>query len=180
MNLATGLMEEESESKATPTNVSNTIPTTPDSSTPADSSLDQHQQQCSSDPTTAVIKTGTIETPVTQPTSSEQLQMESKPSTTTPQRRFFVPKSRRRSTPQSPEEAAPVSSPLDDTSTVDALARRLGPLRISDTGPGASKLCSGFSSKEASRGCRFRPFFDSQSALSTSFVFLGPGVKVVV
>ncbi|KAF5557454.1 hypothetical protein FMEXI_777 [Fusarium mexicanum] len=112
LDLPTGLSSEELESKATPTSASNTISMTPDSSTPADSPSDQHPHQHSPEVTTAVPKTGPIETPVTQAASSEQFHMEFKPSTTT-QRRFLVPKSRR-STPHSPEEAVPASPTSSD------------------------------------------------------------------
>ncbi|PNP81061.1 hypothetical protein FNYG_05528 [Fusarium nygamai] len=180
LDLPTGLVSEESESEATTTNASNTTSMTPESSTPADSSLDQNQQQCSPEATAAVPKSGPIETPVAQPDSVEELPAESKPSPTPTQRRLLVPKSRRRSTPHSPEEAEHVSSIPSDTSTVDALARRLEFLRISDFASGVPKLCSGFSSREISRASRFRPFSDSQSDLSTSFVFLGAGAEVAV
>ncbi|KAG5763407.1 hypothetical protein H9Q72_008509 [Fusarium xylarioides] len=167
LDLPTGLMNEESEREATTTNASNTTSMTPKSSTPADSSLDQNQQQCSPEATAVVPKSGLIETPVAQPASVEQVPAESKPSTTTTQRRLLVPKSRRRSTPHSPEQAEHVSSVPSDTSTVDALASRLELLKISDTVSGVPKLCSGFSSREIGRASRFRPFSDSQSVLST-------------
>ncbi|KAF5685966.1 hypothetical protein FCIRC_3064 [Fusarium circinatum] len=169
LDLPTGLMSEESESKATPTNASNTISMAPDSSTPADSPSGQHPHQHCPEVTPAAPKTGPIETPVTRAASSEQFHMEFKPSTaTTTQRRCLVPKSRR-SMPQSPEEAVPGSPISSDTSTVDALTRRLELLRISDTGSGAPKLCSGFSSREISQRSRFRPFSASQSDISTSW-----------
>ncbi|KAF5630981.1 uncharacterized protein FTJAE_8061 [Fusarium tjaetaba] len=180
LDLPTGLMNEESESEATTTNASNTTSMTPESLTPADSPLDQNQQQYPPETTAAVLKTGPMETPVTQPASVEEFPAELKHSPTTTPRRLLVPKSRRRSTPHSPEEAEHVSSILSDTSTVDALASRLELLRISDTGAGVPKLCSGFSSREISRSSRFRPFSDSQSDLSTSFVFLGAGAEVAV
>ncbi|KAF5238367.1 hypothetical protein FANTH_10314 [Fusarium anthophilum] len=178
LDLPTGLMSEELESKATPTNASNTISMTSDNSTPADSPSGQHPHQHSPEVTTAVPKTGPIETLVAQAASSEKFHLEFKPSTTT-QRRFLVPKSRR-STPHSPEEIMPVSSIPPDTSAVDALTRRLEHLRISETGSGAPKLCSGFNSREISQRSRFRPFSAPQSDISTSFVFLGAGAEVVV
>ncbi|KAF5536515.1 hypothetical protein FNAPI_11725 [Fusarium napiforme] len=180
LDLQTGLMNEESESEATTTNASNPTSMTPESLTPADSPLDQNQQQYSPEATAVVLKTGPMETPVTQPANVEEFPAESKHSPTTTPRRLLVPKSRRRSTPHSPEEAEHVSSILSDTSTVDALASRLELLRISDTGAGVPKLCSGFSSREISRSSHFRPFSDSQSDLSTSFVFLGARAEVAV
>ncbi|KAF5695069.1 hypothetical protein FDENT_627 [Fusarium denticulatum] len=180
LELPTGLMNEEPESQATPTNASETTSMTPESLTPADSSSDQHHRKYSPEATAAVPKSGPTETPVTQPASVEQFPTEFKPSTTTTQRRLLVPKSRRRSTHNSPEEAEHVSSIPSDTSTVDALASRLELLRISDTGTGVPKLRNGFSSREISRASRFRPFSDSQSDLSTPFVFLGARAEVAV